>query len=137
MQHVTWRSVGIPVAIHPFHAADFDYQENYGSVLRDCSKALSQNPKSTKAYYRSAMALVALDRLEEAIDCCTRCLEFDKDNEGVLGVLEHAAKSKATKDKVDLERKEKLRQELLAKAKLDSAFKVGILPQNHGGSLLI
>ncbi|KAJ3857162.1 40S ribosomal protein S7 [Lentinula lateritia] len=97
--------------------------KNYGSVLRDCSKALGQNPKSSKAYYRSAMALVALDRLEEAIDCCTRCLEFDKDNKGVLGVLEHAAKSKATKDKVDLERKEKLRQELLAKAKLDNAFK--------------
>ncbi|KAH7868991.1 40S ribosomal protein S7 [Lentinula edodes] len=109
--------------------------KNYGSVLRDCSKALSLNPKSLKAYYRSAMALVALDRLEEAIDCCTRCLEFDKDNKGVLGVLEHAAKSKATKDKVDLERKEKLRQELLAKAKLDNAFKernIFVLPKADG-----
>ncbi|KAJ3922705.1 40S ribosomal protein S7 [Lentinula edodes] len=109
--------------------------KNYGSVLRDCSKALSLNPKSSKAYYRSAMALVALDRLEEAIDCCTRCLEFDKDNKGVLGVLEHAAKSKATKDKVDLERKEKLRQELLAKAKLDNAFKernIFVLPKADG-----
>ncbi|KAJ7638502.1 hypothetical protein FB45DRAFT_976662 [Roridomyces roridus] len=57
--------------------------KNYGQVLRDCSKALTLNPKSSKAYYRSALALLALERAEEALDCCDRCLLFDADNKGV------------------------------------------------------
>ncbi|KAJ4472153.1 40S ribosomal protein S7 [Lentinula aciculospora] len=97
--------------------------KNYGSVLRDCSKALSSNPKSSKAYYRSAMALIALERLEEAIDCCARCLEFDKHNNGVQDVLKRATKLKAAKDKKDLERQEKLQQNHLAKMKLNNALK--------------
>jgi hypothetical protein len=44
--------------------------ENYGKVLIDCSKALKLNPKNIKAYYRSVKALYALDKIEEAIDCC-------------------------------------------------------------------
>lgn len=44
--------------------------ENYRKVLIDCSKALKLNPKNSKAYYRSVKALYALDRIEEAIDCC-------------------------------------------------------------------
>jgi tetratricopeptide (TPR) repeat protein len=43
---------------------------NYRQVLIDCSKALKLNPKNIKAYYRSAKALYALDKIEEAIDCC-------------------------------------------------------------------
>src|SRR5437762_683750 len=64
---------------------------NYGSVLRDCSKALGLNPKSSKAYYRSALALTALERLEEAVDCCVRCLVFDPQNTAVQA-LENKAK---------------------------------------------
>ncbi|KAJ7477070.1 hypothetical protein B0H11DRAFT_1809238, partial [Mycena galericulata] len=57
--------------------------KNNGSVLRDCSKALILNPKSSKAFYRSALALVALERADEALDCCDRCLKFDPENKGV------------------------------------------------------
>ncbi|KAJ3723363.1 40S ribosomal protein S7 [Lentinula raphanica] len=109
--------------------------KNYGSVLRDCSKALSLNPKSSKAYYRSALALIALERLSEAIDCCTRCLDYDKDNKGVQGVLERATKLKEANDKKEFERQEKLRKEKLAQAKLNNAFKerhIFVLPKPDG-----
>ncbi|KAJ3990335.1 40S ribosomal protein S7 [Lentinula detonsa] len=109
--------------------------KNYGSVLRDCSKVLSQNTKSSKAYYRSALALIALERLGEAIDCCARCLDSDKDNKGIQGVLERATKLKTAKDKKESERREELRQEHLAKVKLNDAFKernIFVLPKPDG-----
>ncbi|KAJ3790684.1 40S ribosomal protein S7 [Lentinula aff. detonsa] len=109
--------------------------KNYGSVLRDCSKVLSQNTKSSKAYYRSALALIALERLGEAVDCCARCLDFDKDNKGIQGVLERATKMKTAKDKKESERREELRQEHLAKVKLNDAFKernIFVLPKPDG-----
>jgi tetratricopeptide (TPR) repeat protein len=57
--------------------------ENYGSVLRDCSKALTINQQSSKAYFRSASALKALERYDEALDCCNRCLAYDKENDTI------------------------------------------------------
>ncbi|KAF8897182.1 40S ribosomal protein S7 [Infundibulicybe gibba] len=98
--------------------------KNFGSVLRDCSKALGLNPQSSKAFYRSALALIALDRVEEAIDCCLRCLEFDHDNNGVKDLLERANKSKAQKDKRENERLERIRKENEAKQLLLAAFRV-------------
>ena len=93
-------------------------------MLRDCSKAISINPKSSKAYYRSALALVALERYDEALDCCDRCLEFDKDNKGVQGVREKATKLKEEKERKERERQERLRQEQLKKERLRAAYRV-------------
>ncbi|KAJ7179452.1 hypothetical protein C8R46DRAFT_987205 [Mycena filopes] len=87
--------------------------KNYGSVLRDCSKALTMNPKSAKAFYRSALALIALERAEEALDCCDRCLAFDPENKGV-----QTARSRAQQVKSDLEKKEKDRLEKIQRAKV-------------------
>ncbi|KAK0231124.1 40S ribosomal protein S7 [Armillaria fumosa] len=109
--------------------------QNYGSVLRDCSKALTLNPKSSKAYYRSAMALVSLRRVDEAIDCCTRCLEYDVDNKGVRGVLERATKIKVEKERKEKERQERLRKEQEAQRKINSAFKernILVVPKPDG-----
>jgi tetratricopeptide (TPR) repeat protein len=77
--------------------------ENYGRALRDCSLALTLNKYSSKAYYRSAFALLALNRLEEALDCCHRCLTFDIDNTAV----------KALKVQVSTAKEEKVRTETL------------------------
>lgn len=71
---------------------------------------LAANPKSSKAYYRSAMALLKLSRLDEALDCCQRCLEHDPDNKSVRDV-----RDKATKLKLEHEKKEKERQERIQK----------------------
>ena len=101
-------------------------KENYGSVLKDCSKAIAINPRSSKAYYRSASALVALERYDEALDCCERCLQFDKDNSGVKSVQGKALRLKEVKEKKERERAEKLRREEEERQRLNAAFKVRI-----------
>ncbi|KAG2043185.1 40S ribosomal protein S7 [Suillus americanus] len=97
--------------------------KNYGSVLRDCSKALTLNTKSSKAYYRSAMALFALERYEESLDCCERCLEYDPENKGVMSVRDRAAKAKAEKLRKESEKQERIHSEQREKKLLQIAFK--------------
>ncbi|KAI0660911.1 40S ribosomal protein S7 [Cubamyces menziesii] len=97
--------------------------QNYGSVLRDCSKAISVNPKCSKAYYRSALALIALERYDEALDCCDRCLQFDKENKAVQATREKAAKLKEAKERKERERQERIRQEQLKQERLRAAYK--------------
>jgi len=92
--------------------------ENYGSVLRDCSKALTINQKSSKAYFRSASALKALERYDEAVDCCDRCLVHDQENKTIrdlhlqlLGL--QTAQAERRKRKELEEQKERLEKQLL------------------------
>lgn len=74
------------------------------------------------------MALIALEKYEEAIDCCTRCLEYDPDNKGVQSVLERVSKLKAAKDKKEQERQQRLWIEQQAKIKMHNALKVSSSP---------
>lgn len=97
--------------------------KNYGSVLRDCSKALILNTKSSKAYYRSAMALFALERYEESLDCCERCLEYDPENKGIRSVRDRSAKAKAEKLRKESEKQERIHNEQREKKLLQVAFK--------------
>jgi tetratricopeptide (TPR) repeat protein len=99
-------------------------KENNGSVLRDCSKALTLNLKSSKAFYRSALALVALERAEEALDCCDRCLAFDPENKGIQAVRLRAQQMKSDSEKKEKDRQEKLQRAKEAKYKLNLAFRV-------------
>ena len=93
-------------------------------MLRDCSRAISINPQSSKAYYRSATALVALERYDEALDCCDRCLRFDKDNKAVQVIRDKAAKLKEAKERRERERQEQIRQEQMKQERLRAAFRV-------------
>jgi len=97
--------------------------KNYGSVLRDCSRALLVNPKSSKAFYRSALALVALDRVDEAIDCCLRCLQSDPANKSVQSAHQRALELKREKERKEQEKIERLQKEQEAKRKLYLAFR--------------
>jgi tetratricopeptide (TPR) repeat protein len=99
-------------------------KENYGSVLRDCSKALAINIQSSKAYYRSSLALLALERVDEALDCCHRGLQIDKDNKSILGVRERTMKVKAEKERKEQERSDRILKEKELKRRLDAAFQV-------------
>lgn len=98
--------------------------ENYGKVLRDCSVAITINIKSSKAYYRSALALVALERYDEAVDSCSRCLSFDQTNGLVLSLKEKAGKLQDAKVKKEREREERLRVAEVKGRRLQAAFKV-------------
>lgn len=42
--------------------------ESYGAALNDADKALENNPKFFKAYYRKGSAYLALGKLKEARD---------------------------------------------------------------------
>ncbi|KAJ8086198.1 HSP70/90 co-chaperone [Marasmius tenuissimus] len=88
--------------------------KNYGSVLRDCGTAITINPKSMKAYYRSVQALMELERFEEAIDCCRRSLEIQEDKD-TRGLLDKAEKKKADKDTKEKEKQERLQREKMIK----------------------
>ena len=101
--------------------------ENYGSVLRDCAKTIELNPKSSKAYYRSALALVALERYEEALDCCRRYLQFDSDNQSMKSVGERAKSLKEAKEKKEKDRQERLRKEQLKQEQLRAAYRVSLI----------
>ncbi|PSS25879.1 hypothetical protein M430DRAFT_39906 [Amorphotheca resinae ATCC 22711] len=60
--------------------------KNYRSCIMDCSSALKINGKNIKAYYRSAKALLALDKIAEADDACARGLALDPENKALLAV---------------------------------------------------
>jgi len=101
-----------------------DHTENYGKVLRDCSAAIMVNVKSSKAYYRSALALVALERYDEAVDSCSRCLSFDPANQPVILLNEKAGKLHDAKVKKEQEKQERLRAVEEERRRLQVAFKV-------------
>lgn len=97
--------------------------ENFGSVLKDCSKALGFNAQSSKAFFRSAVALIALDRIDEALDCCERCLVFDPSNTAVKTIGGEAKKKKKVKDRKEKERLERIQKEEEAKRFMKLAFR--------------
>ncbi|KAF3917420.1 hypothetical protein ABW21_db0206667 [Orbilia brochopaga] len=51
--------------------------QNYRRARSDCAEALRINPRNIKAWYRSARACLALDKVEEASDCVHRGLAID------------------------------------------------------------
>jgi tetratricopeptide (TPR) repeat protein len=93
-------------------------------VLRDCSRILTENAQSEKAYYRSAAALVALERYEEAIDCCDRCLSFSPDNDGVKALRNKAIQADEAKKLKIKQTEERERQAKMQKMQLAFALKV-------------
>lgn len=97
--------------------------KNYGSVLRDCSKVLAINPQNSKAYYRSALALLALERLDEASDCCLRCLTYDAENKRVLDLKGRIEKALIEKEELERKRRERILKERETGQKLSRAFK--------------
>ena len=81
--------------------------KNYRSCWTDCAGALRLNPKNIKAYFRSAKALLAVDRIEEADDVCARGLSLDESNKSLREVADaiiKRAKEIDAKRKRDAER---------------------------------
>ncbi|KAI0203789.1 TPR-like protein [Astrocystis sublimbata] len=60
--------------------------KNYRSCWLDGSAALRLNPNNIKAYYRSARAFLAVDRIAEADDACARGLAIDESNKPLKAV---------------------------------------------------
>ncbi|KAJ1562738.1 hypothetical protein HK405_008457 [Cladochytrium tenue] len=79
---------------------------NYRKVLQDCAAALRIDPRATKALYRSARALLALDMLAEAKDCLERGLAIDPVNKGMRDALAAVVKRQEQQAKADERRRE-------------------------------
>ena len=101
--------------------------ENYGSVLRDTSEALLLNPKATKGYFRASAALVELERYNEALDVCDRCLAFDPSDASVRQQREKVLTLKDTWDRKEMEKADRTRKEIAEKRVMNAAFNVSRL----------
>ncbi|QPG94793.1 hypothetical protein C2857_006990 [Epichloe festucae Fl1] len=78
-------------ALHVNRAACHLELGNYRSCWTDCAAALRLNPANLKACYRSAKALLKVDRIEEADDVCARGLAVDAENKPLRQVAEDIA----------------------------------------------
>lgn len=96
--------------------------ENYGMTLKDCSEALGLNPKSSKAFYRSARALFALERFIEAIDCCDHALLIEEGNSAVKQLKVKIIEKSAAVEKRETERVERERREKEGKVAIGKAL---------------
>jgi tetratricopeptide (TPR) repeat protein len=95
---------------------------NYRSCIQDCGFALRLNPNNVKAYWKSARALLAVDRIDEAEDACKRGLDLDSKNaqlKTLSNEIEARSKSIAAKEQKEHARVRQERyRELLIKAAL-------------------
>lgn len=109
--------------------------KNYGSVLRDCSKVLSSNMTSLKALYRSALALIALERPVEAIDCCERGLLVDPESSGLISALSKAKNLKEKQEERERLKVQKLQAQKREEQRLSKALKIRniIIVSSPGG----
>ncbi|CAO1614140.1 unnamed protein product [Parajaminaea phylloscopi] len=96
---------------------------NYRSTLRDTSKALGLDPKSSKAFYRAAKALLSLGKLVEAIDCCDHALANDQSNKEVESLKTTIIRKAEQLERTEREGKERERR----KRELDTALKKAFL----------
>ncbi|OJD32627.1 tpr repeat protein [Diplodia corticola] len=80
--------------------------KNYRSCIQNCKATLLINPLNVKAWYRSATALLALDKIPEAEDSCERGLAIDASNASLKTL-----KSKIATRKKHLKETERKREE--------------------------
>ncbi|KAL1836169.1 hypothetical protein VTJ49DRAFT_5478 [Mycothermus thermophilus] len=108
--------------LHVNRAACHLELRNFRSCTLDCAAALRLNPRNIKAFYRSAKALLAVERVREAEDACTRGLALDPNNKPLLALQADIAKATAVvtaRQKVEDERASReRRKEALLKAAL-------------------
>ncbi|KXX74788.1 Tetratricopeptide repeat protein 4 [Madurella mycetomatis] len=67
--------------------------QNYRSCTLDCAAALRLNPSNVKALYRSARALLAVNKIHEADDACARGLELDPANQPLQALAQDIIKA--------------------------------------------
>ena len=96
--------------------------ENYGMTIRDCSQALGLNPRSIKAFYRSAKALFALERFIEAVDCCDHALLLDEGNTAARQLRARIVDRSAVVEKREEEKKERERREAEGRVAMGKAL---------------
>lgn len=95
---------------------------NWRSALRDTSKALGLDPRSSKAFYRAAKALQSLGKFIEAIDCCDHVLEIEPNNVEVQRLKSKIVEQGVLNEKREAESKERQRRAKEMDVTLKKAF---------------
>lgn len=113
---------------------------NYRSCTTDCAAALRLNPANIKAFYRSARALLAVGRVDEADDACARGLALDAGNQPLRALaaeIAAAAEAAAAKRRVDEERaaRERKKEALLRAALQARNIRLRATPGGKGPDL--
>jgi tetratricopeptide (TPR) repeat protein len=98
-------------------------QENYRATTQDCAAALRINPSNIKAYYRSASALFALDKILDALDVASRGAKLDPDNTEFEKLLDKIRARMQVKEAQDRRRLMELRRRMQEMQVLESALK--------------
>ena len=93
-------------------------------MLRDCATVIAAKPRTSKAYYRAGLALLALERVDEALDVCTHAGEGVADDPGFKTLRARAEKKREELKQKEEERKERARRVKEEKRKMDVAFRV-------------
>ena len=102
--------------------------ENYGSCNRDCAAALRLNPKNIKAWYRAALACLALDKIPEALDACSSGLGYEPQNKALMSLLTKVEKRRDHLDDLERVRKERADRQKIEKTTLRLALKNRNIP---------
>jgi tetratricopeptide (TPR) repeat protein len=100
--------------------------KNYRSCVGDCGSVIKINKRNVKAYYRSAKALLALDRIPEADDACARGLEIDPENKALQGV----AKEIINKNEKVAEKKRKEIEREVRRRKVEVTLRAALKARN-------
>ncbi|KAF2273968.1 TPR repeat protein-like protein [Westerdykella ornata] len=106
-------------------------KKNYRSCISDCASTLRINPSNIKAYYRSTLACLSLDKLPEALDACTRGLALDPSNTALQALKTQISDRQKQLDAQAKARREREERKASEKATLSLALKSrGILTRS-------
>ncbi|KAI9878657.1 MAG: hypothetical protein M1830_000273 [Pleopsidium flavum] len=107
--------------------------ENYRSCTLDCAATLRLNPGNIKAYYRSAQALLALDKVGEAEDACAHGLAIEPSNTALKALQTKISARKDVLDGIERKRRERAERAKKERLYLQAAFKArGIRTRSTG-----
>ncbi|RMZ80070.1 hypothetical protein DV737_g3150, partial [Chaetothyriales sp. CBS 132003] len=96
--------------------------KNYRSTTLDCAAALRVNGQNVKAHYRSACALLALDKVHEALDVCYRGLKIDEANVALNKLLASIRARAAEMEKRDRRRRAEQKRKQAERDMLDKVL---------------
>ncbi|KAF2687840.1 TPR repeat protein-like protein [Lentithecium fluviatile CBS 122367] len=98
-------------------------KKNYRSCIHDCAATLRINPSNVKAFYRSGLACLSLDKIPEATDACTRGLAIDPTNASLKTLQTNISTRKAYVDSVEKTRREREEKAASKRATLNLALR--------------
>lgn len=101
--------------------------QNFRQTLRDTSETLKINPRNTKALYRAARALNALEKYDEATDAVKHVLLLDPENKQAQVLIQHIKTKYQAQLKRKIEVTESQRRKNESMAALRDAIEVSIL----------